>query len=450
MTEGPKPGHPGEQISPGVPPGGAAPPPPPYGGYGGHGAYGSSAYSGQGAYEGQGAYGPGGQGARGPQGAYGGQGAYGPGGQGAYGPQGAYGGQGAYSPGGQGAYGPQGAYGGYGGGPYGRPSAPKPGLVPLRPLNLGEILDGAFTAIRWNPKTILTSSAAVATVSAVFIAFVWYIVERRALTSVHVSGSSTPVSAAETVALVALGGLTIIVVVFANLILTGLLTVTIGQGVLGRKETLASAWRAARPRIWRLIAMLLLASVFLVGGWLLGIGLSVLFGALLAVGTHLRAVGILVGVVCGLTAWVFAVIVLVRWSVAIPVVMLERVGPLKSLGRSWRLVRRSSWRVFSILLLTEVIVGIANEIINVPFALASGGLSAFTAQTQQVNVGGLILTAVGQIIASTLTAPLLAGVIVLLYADLRMRREGMDIMLQAAAAGAPGGDRPDGQTAGPW
>jgi hypothetical protein len=408
MTEGPKPGHPSEQIGSGVTPAGAAPPPPPHGGYGTYGSYGEHDAYGSSAYSGQGAYG------------------------------------------GQGAYDPQGAYEGYGGGRHRRPSTPKPGLVPLRPLNLGEILDGAFSAIRWNPKTILTSSAAVATISAVFIAFASYIVERRALTSVHVSGSSTPVNTAEAVGLVALGGLTIIVVVFANLILTGLLTVTIGQGVLGRKETLASAWRAARPRTWRLIAMLLLATVFLVGGWLLGIGLSVLFGALLAAGVHLPAVGILVGVVCGLTAWVFAVIVLVRWSVAIPVIMLERVGPLKSLGRSWRLVRRSSWRAFGILLLAEVIVVIANEIINLPFALASGGFSAFTAQTRQVNVSGLFLTAVGHIIGSTLTAPLLAGVIVLLYADLRMRREGMDITLQAAAAGVPGGDRPDGQTAGPW
>ena len=131
--------------------------------------------------------------------------------------------------------------------------ASKPGLIPLRPLNLGEILDGAFTAIRWNPKTILTSSAAVATISAVIIALVVIRRERWALTSVHVSGSSaaTSTTAQADLALVALGGVTAIVVAFANLILTGVLTVAIGQGVLGRKETLASAWRATRPRIWR-------------------------------------------------------------------------------------------------------------------------------------------------------------------------------------------------------
>jgi hypothetical protein len=407
MTEGPHPRYPSEQAGPGMPPGGAGPPALPYGSYG-TGTYGS--------YPGQGAYG-----------------------------------SSAYR--GQGTYGPQwagGGYGGYGAGPYGQPPAPKPGLVPLRPLSLGEILDGSFTAIRWNPKTILASSAAVATISAVLIALVSYFVQRWALTSVHVSGSSTQVNTAEAVALLAVTGITAIVVAFANLILTGLLTVTVGQGVLGRKATLGSAWQAARPQIWRLIAMLMMASVFLVGGWLLGIGLSVLLGATIDVGAHLRAVGILVGVVCGLTVWVFAVIVLVRWSVAIPVVTLERIGPLKSLGRSWRLVRRSSWRVLGMLLATELVVGIAAELINAPFAVASGGFSALTAKTQQVNVGGLFITAVGQIIASTLTAPLLAGVIVLLYADLRMRREGLDIMLQAVVAGAPGGDRPDGKTARAW
>jgi hypothetical protein len=390
MTDGPNPGHSSEQTGPSVPPGGGAPPPqpppPPYGNYGTYGGYG--------------------------------------------------------------AYGGYGGYGANGGGPYGRPQAPKPGLVPLRPLTLGEILDGAFTAIRWNPKTILASSAAVATVSAVLIAVVSYAAQRWALTSVHVSHSSTTsINTAEAVALAAVAGITGIVVVFANLILAGLLTVTVGQGVLGTKETLASAWQAASPRIWRLIAMLLLATVFLVGGWVLGIGLSVFAGVLLGVGAHLPAVGIPVGVVCGATAWTFAVIVLVRWSVAIPVVMLEGIGPLKSLGRSWRLVRRSSWRVLGMLLVTELVVGIAGELINAPFAAASGGFSALTAQTQQVNVGGLFLTAVGQIIASTLTAPLLAGVIVLLYVDLRMRREGLDITLQAAA-GVPGGAS-RGQTASP-
>jgi hypothetical protein len=316
---------------------------------------------------------------------------------------------------------------------------------------MGEILDGAFTAMRWNPKTILGSSVTVATISAVLVALVSYVVQRQVLTSVHTPGSVT-VSTQQLVGLALVGGVTVLVAGVANLILTGLLTVAIGQGVLGKKETLGSAWRAAGPRIWRLLGMLLLATLFFVVGLAVAVGVSLVLGLLLGEGAHLSAVGILVGVICGLATWVFAAIVLVRWSVSVPVVMLERVGPLKSLGRSWQLVRRSSWRVLGILVLTELIVGIANEIINVPFSLAGGGTAFFSSQAAEthVNVVGLVLSAIGQIIATSLTAPLLAGVIVLLYADLRMRREGMDITLQAAAAGSTAEPGPGGQNASPW
>jgi Membrane domain of glycerophosphoryl diester phosphodiesterase len=310
---------------------------------------------------------------------------------------------------------------------------------------MGEILDGAFTAIRWNPKTILTSSAVVTTISAVVGGLVSYVLQRQALNSVHVSGSGTSVTALSG----ALDGLTILVGFFANAILTGMLTVTIGQGVVGQKETLASAWRAVRPRLWRLIAMLLLFILFLVGGWSLALLLSVFVGVLLSLGTHLPAVGIAVGVLCGLMAEVFAVIVLIRWSLAVPVVMLERVGPLKSLGRSWRLVRRSSWRVFGILLTTLLIVSIAALMITLPFTLGSGGATFFEPATR-TSVLGLFLRAIGQIVGDTLTAPLFAGVVVLLYTDLRMRREGVDITLRAAAAGGAGDASSDGQNASPW
>jgi hypothetical protein len=43
------------------------------------------------------------------------------------------------------------------------PAAAKPGVIPLRPLGLGEILDGAISYIRANPIATLGLSAAVIT-----------------------------------------------------------------------------------------------------------------------------------------------------------------------------------------------------------------------------------------------------------------------------------------------
>ena len=49
-------------------------------------------------------------------------------------------------------------------------AAPKPGVIPLRPLGVSEILDGAFASIRRNPKAILGLAAVVMTISAVISA----------------------------------------------------------------------------------------------------------------------------------------------------------------------------------------------------------------------------------------------------------------------------------------
>ena len=347
---------------------------------------------------------------------------------------------------------PPGGYGQPGG--YGRPWAPKPGVIPLRPLSVTEMLDGAFTAIRWNPKTILAASAAVAIAVNVISAVAAYLIEGSAQPIVADSGSGAPTFNGHTLVLVVvLGCLDVGVTVLGNTILTGLLTVTVGQAVLGRKETLGSAWRATRGRFWPLLGTVLLIALFLLLGWGLAVGVSVGGAVAIAAGAHQTGVGILVGVVgCG-TATVFAVITFVRWSLAVPVVMLESSRPLASLRRSWRLVRRSSWRVWWALVLADLIVSIASAVIKTPFEVA-GGASTFALTSQShASLAGLALSAVGGILASTLTAPLLAGVVVLLYTDLLMRREGMDIKLQAAAAPpaagyagpppAPGWPRPE-------
>jgi hypothetical protein len=364
---------------------------------------------------------------------------------------------GSAPPPGYGQYAGYGQYGQYGQYPgYGRPAAPKPGIIPLRPLNVGEILDGAFTAMRWNPKTILVSSAVVAAISGILMTTVTLWVRHGVLANVNLPGNGqTTITGSQVLGFVgvafALAGVSLVFTFLSHTILTGVITVAVGQGVLGRKETLGDSWRATRSRLGPLFAVMLLSALFIGLGVTLAVGFFVLMGVLLGAVAHLVPLGVLIGVVGGLTAMVFAAIITVRWSLAIPVVMLERRAPLASLRRSWQLVRRSSWRVFWITLLIQIVVSIASGIIQAPFTFASGaGLFTTSAATQ--SLGGTVIAVIGGIIASAVTAPLSAGAVVLLYADLRMRREGMDITLQAAAAGSEGtaGRQPGGQHADPW
>ena len=69
-------------------------------------------------------------------------------------------------------------------------------------------------------------------------------------------------------------------------------------------------------------------------------------------------------------------------------------------------------------MLTAIIIGIMSDIINVPLQILAVSL---VKNGPNPPVGAVIVSAVGQALAGTVAAPVLAGASVLLYVDLRMR-----------------------------
>jgi hypothetical protein len=332
----------------------------------------------------------------------------------------------------------------YGGSPYGQwtPPAPKPGVIPLRPLSVGEILDGAFTAVRRNPKATLGLAAMVMTINGVIVA-VLALLTRHAAANLQFPQAGQTYTATQLghfyasfakVFVPELAGILIVQFVVDTL-LTGMLTAVIGHSVLGRQVTIAEAWQLARPRLLAVIGSVLLEGLLILG--LLAAGV---IPGLLLILAHVTALGVLLMVVSLIAAFVFIAIFSVRFALATPAVVLEGKGPRESLVRSWRLVKGSSWRVLGITLLTSVIITFAGFILELPFDIISrvagsyshgGGLSLGFGGT---TVIGILITAVGATIAGAVTRPVLAGTRVLLYTDLRMRREGLDIALQSATS----------------
>jgi putative effector of murein hydrolase len=100
-----------------------------------------------------------------------------------------------------------------------------------------------------------------------------------------------------------------------------------------------------------------------------------------------------------------------------------------ALDRSSRLVRGQWWRIFGILLLGSIIAVVLQVILSVPFEFVSalvGGADSF-------GFPALAISAIGTILAMTVTAPFTAGITGLLYFDQRMRREGLDMELAQTA-----------------
>jgi hypothetical protein len=147
------------------------------------------------------------------------------------------------------------------------------------------------------------------------------------------------------------------------------------------------------------------------------------------VGQLLRAVTpvlgqlILVGIIAGVGV-VIGFILITIWSVAAPVVVLERPGALAALARSRELVRGNGWQVFGVIFVLDIFVVIAASAIELAADSAGSG-------------AGII----ARVIIGVLTAPLSALAAAVLYFELRGAPAG-DISGAVAPGATPPEDGP--------
>ncbi|MGI5455331.1 glycerophosphoryl diester phosphodiesterase membrane domain-containing protein [Streptomyces sp. CA-249302] len=336
-------------------------------------------------------------------------------------------------PGGYGGYGAQGGWGGAWGGP---PPAAKPGVIPLRPLGVGEILDGAVSTMRTYWRTVLGISLTVAVVTEIVVILLQGLVLNDSASSEALndpSASLSEVSRALTDAMVGLGVVSLITLV-GQVVATAMLTTVTSRAVLGKSVTTGEAWRDARPQVFRLFGLIFLL-MFIVIGIVLG---GTLPGILVALSGSGGA-GAALAVLGGLGAGVVALWLMIRFSLASPALMLEKQGITRSMSRSVKLVRGSWWRIFGIQLLATVIANIVASIVVIPFTLIAAAFSGdgvvgfFNGASSGLGWTFLIISGVGSVIGSMVTFPITAGVTVLLYIDQRIRREALDLDLARAA-----------------
>ncbi|QHC20792.1 DUF7544 domain-containing protein [Streptomyces sp. GS7] len=332
---------------------------------------------------------------------------------------------------------------GWGGGWAAMPPAAKPGVIPLRPLGVGEILDGAVATMRAHWRTVLSISLIVAIVSQTantIVTGVW--LQGTGHNPALDAGGNPPLRQALSDMSDSLAGSAIssLIRLLATIIATGLLTMVVSRAVLGRPATAGEAWREARGQLPRLLGLLVLLPLLITAVFAVGMvpGLVVMAGGSFATGLTLTLLG-------GLAATVVSIWLGVRYSLASPALMLEKQGVIAAMRRSAKLVRGAWWRVLGVQLLAYLLVAIVQFIIQIPATLIAfiiGGENLMDWANGTSNGTGwpfLIVLGIGAIISSTITFPISAGVTVLVYVDQRIRREALDLEL-ARAAGLPGYD----------
>ncbi|MFT4028761.1 MAG: hypothetical protein QM675_02705 [Protaetiibacter sp.] len=310
------------------------------------------------------------------------------------------------------------------------PPAREP-FLPLRPLTLGQILSGAFRALRHNPAVTL-GPAIVVSLAATggSVAFARLVVDPLLMTS----GSSVGADALYAwLAAFGAGALGWVIErslsIGAGVLQQGVSAIDVAHAVVGRRLTPGGFRRRTLGIRAPLVAWT--AMVTLACAVLGGIGVALIGAVALAD----PGLGVLTGFTVGagiavLLGWLGTKLALVPSALVV-----ERLRLGAGIARSWRLTRGGFWRIFGIRLLCWTMIWLAAMLVAVPVQLIAQWFTGILAGNGDIG-DYLAVTAVGEVVAGVVAAVIGAiGLVVttstdaILYLDLRMRREGLDLEL---------------------
>ena len=156
-------------------------------------------------------------------------------------------------------------------------------------------------------------------------------------------------------------------------VLTGAISRAAAGTFLGRDLEIGESYRYGLARFWSIVLVGVLSALAIVGGFILLV--------------------------------IPGFIVLAHLTCVIPVLVIEDRRGREALRRSWDLVRGFGWPVFWTIVVAALLTGLVNAVLTAPFG-DSWALRSLAAS-----------------VASVLTMPYTALVGVLIYLDLRVRKE---------------------------
>ncbi|MFG2298201.1 hypothetical protein [Streptomyces sp. NPDC048603] len=335
------------------------------------------------------------------------------------------------------------------GGAWVPPLPPQPGVIPLRPLDLGDVFNGSFNTLGRHWKQI--TGFVLAVQSAMLLAVGALVALGIALTHSHLDGvfdldhgqdpspdDLNPVLAT----FIPLGLVAAVAVVWVLALTNAGLTALLQEAVVGRPLTVAAMFARARHRAWSVAGVWVLTGLLAALPVLVALAVTVP----LSIGTGesdlpvtLFPVALLLGL--PYSAWIW-----IRYGLAPAAAACEALGPVTAMRRSAKLVRGSWWRIFGTTLLVGLVSVICAYVIQfltglLGFALMLPALGVVgsgaddTAAGLLVLIGGyLLISLVGNTLGQVFfpTLPQLATT--LLYVDQRIRQEDLVSGLLAAAS----------------
>ena len=259
------------------------------------------------------------------------------------------------------------------------PPPPPPGTPPgpgsIRPRTLGEILSAAFEIYKANAAKLFVVVAVVVVPLSLIGALVSEAVASGSEETITVFGETQTISDRTVAAIVAGSIIAALVAVVISAVLQAAVMRAAALATIGDPVDVENSYRWGFKRFGSVILVALLVGIVVAVGFILLIIPGIIFLTLL--------------------------------SVSIPALVIENRRGTDAMKRSWDLASGNFWHVLGVIIVAALITGVVSSIIG-----SIGGSNWFVRW---------IFTAIAQIV----TAPFSALVSVLLYLDLRARKEAL-------------------------
>ena len=317
------------------------------------------------------------------------------------------------------------------------PSPVQPGIVPLRPLGVGDLFSGTFEALSKNPFVLFILPGIVTIVAGIITLVTIYFAlpDFTSLVDLDAPISTDDLSTIGMTMALRTTPFVLILLGLAGLFPAIVVPHGTADAIIGKKLSAKDAFNRFKSR---LLAMIGLSIVW---AFLFALIASVTFGIFLLVGlgvadyvtyrsqTQTMLVFLLFGSVGAITTFLVCVFFQVRFAFAQTVCAVENLCPFKALKRSWTLTQGVAFKTLGRTILIAMVMGAVGGVF-------SGVLSTFTAFTistefnsftisadPQMYLTAIPLAAVASTIVQMLVMPLSQVYIALMYVDERIRKE---------------------------
>jgi hypothetical protein len=270
----------------------------------------------------------------------------------------------------------------------------------LRPLGIGEILDIAIKITTRHWWTLVRIVLVVVVPLQVLAAAIDISASEGVVTTGGQTGfdESGEIDPDQVWTFVAAAIVAFVLTLLAQTIATGACFKAVGDAYLGREPS----WRGSLGATVRRLHSIVWVSV-----------LAYVLAVIAAIACLLPGV------------WLF-----IAWTVAVPALLTEDVRGIKALRRSFGLVRHFWWRTFALVVLGTMLASIVG--------LALGGALGALTFNLESDAAVIVANLVASVLAGVVATPFVAAMTIVLYIDLRVRKEGFDLALLAERFGEPG------------